>query len=47
MLFDKVQFIVPGNEIITDVSGDRSGDIRFKDCTPQKPASWQTTAWGK
>ncbi|WP_324677478.1 glycoside hydrolase family 28 protein [Hymenobacter sp. GOD-10R] len=47
VLFDKVQFIVPGATLVADVSGEKSADIRFKDCTPNKPASWQQAAWNQ
>lgn len=34
VLFDKVQFVVPGNKVVTQNSGRLSEPVRFKECTP-------------
>ncbi|GGF26588.1 glycoside hydrolase family 28 protein [Hymenobacter cavernae] len=47
VLFDRVQFTVPGNALLTDVSGEKSANIQFKDCTPQKPQGWRSSTWSK
>jgi hypothetical protein len=47
LLFENVQFTVPGNTVITNVTGENSADIQFKNCTPQKPEGWQSSAWNK
>ncbi|MEI6949276.1 glycoside hydrolase family 28 protein [Paraflavisolibacter sp. H34] len=47
ILFDKVRFKVPGSEVITKVTGDLSDNIRFVNCSPEKPRDWQGTAWKK
>ena len=41
--FDNVSFKVPGDEIVAKLEGDATADIRFQDCTPEKPKDWETT----
>lgn len=43
LVFEKVGFQVPGGEIITKLQGEATADIRFQDCTPEKPKGWQTS----
>lgn len=45
ILFDRVLFHLPGNEIQVNVQGDLSENIRFKGCTPVKPAGWGKPEW--
>ena len=47
VLFDQVHFIVPGNAVLTTVIGEKSADIQFKNCQPQKPEGWPQPAWNK
>ncbi len=42
--FEDVHFAVPGNELKTEIKGDKVGSIVFKDCTPAKPEGWETTS---
>lgn len=42
LLFDKVSFSTPGNEITTKLQGDATANIRFEDCAPAKPKGWET-----
>jgi polygalacturonase len=34
VLFDRVEFVVPGNAVLPTVTGEQSADIRFRGCTP-------------
>jgi hypothetical protein len=45
--FDQVEFIVPGNAVLTTVTGEKSADIQFKNCQPQKPEGWLQPVWSK
>lgn len=45
VLFQKVEFAVPGGEVVTNVSGTVSGNIKFENCTPPKPTGWRTNSW--
>ncbi|TWT75974.1 Polygalacturonase [Posidoniimonas polymericola] len=45
LLFDNVTFDVPGGQVEVSISGDRSSEIRFRDCQPPRPAGWQTGAF--
>jgi hypothetical protein len=47
LLFENVQFTVPGNNIVTKIAGDLSDDIIFKNCQPQKPKGWEKESWNK
>jgi polygalacturonase len=38
--FDQVSFDVPGGEIVTQLQGEATADIRFLNCTPEKPKGW-------
>ncbi len=39
--FDNVTFQVPDNEIIAQVQGDLTEDIRLTHCVPEKPKGWR------
>jgi hypothetical protein len=41
--FDHVRFDVPGGEIVTRLQGEATANIRFLDCTPEKPKDWPAT----
>jgi hypothetical protein len=41
--FDHVSFKVPGDEIIAKLQGDATANLRFLNCTPEKPKGWETT----
>lgn len=43
LLFEKVAFEVPGNEVVTKLQGEATGKIRFQNCTPEKPKDWKPT----
>jgi hypothetical protein len=45
--FEGVRFIVPGGEVVTDVSGTRSGAIQFINCTPPRPKGWVSDSWAQ
>lgn len=45
--FEKVQFIVPGGEIVTTISGSLSDNISFENSSPQKPRGWANSLWMK
>lgn len=47
VVFKNVQFKVPGNNIITNISGPSSGNIKFENSSPQKPIGWEKTFWSK
>lgn len=47
VVFENIQFNVPGNEIITNIEGDLAEDIKFLNCTPALPGGWQKTAYVK
>jgi polygalacturonase len=47
LTFENVQFSVPGKEVVTKISGELSGDIRFKNTNPEKPKDWTSTSWKK
>jgi hypothetical protein len=47
LLFDHVRFIVPGNKLVTDISGELSDSLEFKKTIPEKPTNWQITRWLK
>lgn len=47
VLFENVQFTVPGGEVITRISGPLSEDIQFTNCSPAKPKGWRGTEWVK
>ncbi|MDB5246086.1 MAG: endopolygalacturonase [Segetibacter sp.] len=47
VLFENVQFTVPGNELVTKISGELSDGIKFENCLPQKPKGWQKQLWKK
>ena len=40
MLFDDVEFTVPGNELNANLRGEQTADIHFENCTPAKPKDW-------
>lgn len=42
LIFNNVSFTVPGNAIIAKLQGDTTANIRFQDCTPEKPRGWDT-----
>ncbi|PWG80256.1 glycoside hydrolase family 28 protein [Pararcticibacter amylolyticus] len=46
ILFEKVNFIVP-SKLTTRIEGDLSDNIRFKDCSPARPAGWKSNTWRK
>lgn len=43
LLFDEVSFKVPGNEVVATLQGAATTNIRFQNCTPEKPKGWETT----
>jgi hypothetical protein len=45
LTFDNVSFKVPGGEIIPKLQGDATANIRFQNCTPEKPKDWKTTSY--
>jgi hypothetical protein len=45
--FENVKFNVPGNQVEMKISGELSDDIKFLNCTPQKPKGWLKTSWNK
>jgi polygalacturonase len=47
LTFNHVRWTVPGDELITKISGDLSDHISFTNCTPEKPKGWATTTWQK
>lgn len=47
LTFENVVFKVPGNEIVTTVSGELSDYIKFKNTTPEKPKAWDSNTWKK
>ncbi|KEO74269.1 glycoside hydrolase family 28 protein [Anditalea andensis] len=40
ILFEEVQFDVPGGELYTEIEGELSDDIRFKSTKPSAPKEW-------
>jgi hypothetical protein len=47
VVFKNVQFKVPCNNIISNISGPSSENIKFENSTPQKPIGWEKTFWSK
>ncbi|HET8829569.1 MAG TPA: hypothetical protein VFM79_09510, partial [Pelobium sp.] len=47
LTFENVRFEVPGDEIITNISGKLSNDIQFKNTDPKKPKGWVNKYWRK
>lgn len=47
LIFDNVSFTMPGNEILTKLQGDATTDIRFQNCTPEKPTGWYSTTYSR
>src|SRR5690606_21241667 len=47
ILFDSVQFNVPGGVLFTHVSGPLSDNIRFENTSPAKPANWKAKSWDR
>lgn len=47
VLFEEVKFVVPGNAVQATVTGEKSADIRFKNCEPPKPENWPQPVWNK
>ena len=45
--FENVKFEVPGGEVVTNVSGPLSENIKFKNTVPAKPKGWSDTSWDK
>jgi polygalacturonase len=45
--FKNARFKVPGDEIVTDISGPLSENIKFVNSTPQKPKGWEKATWSK
>ncbi|WP_242692048.1 glycoside hydrolase family 28 protein [Aridibaculum aurantiacum] len=45
LTFENVHFTVPGKEVVTQVTGELSGDIEFKNTVPQKPKGWVSPTW--
>jgi polygalacturonase len=45
LTFENVQFKTPGNEIISEVSGELSENIQFKNTVPDRPKGWKTSRW--
>lgn len=45
IVFDNVMFHVPGNETIVKAQGDATKNIRFVNCTPQKPQGWSSSTY--
>jgi polygalacturonase len=43
--FDNVTFKVPGGEVTTRIQGEATADLRFQNCTPEKPKDWKTTRY--
>ena len=41
--FDQVSFKVPGAEVVTKLQGDATANLRFLNCTPEKPKDWDST----
>jgi|GEM_PF-2944155 len=47
LLFDHVRFIVPGNKLVTTISGELTDNLQFINTVPQKPQNWKTGHWMK
>ncbi|GAB3355007.1 glycoside hydrolase family 28 protein [Arachidicoccus ginsenosidivorans] len=45
LLFENVQFKVPGDSLTVDIKGPKSADILFKNCEPDHPKGWKTSAY--
>ncbi len=45
LTFENVIFKTPGNEIVSDISGELSEHIQFKNTSPKKPKGWRTNKW--
>ncbi|WP_207955373.1 glycoside hydrolase family 28 protein [Segetibacter sp. 3557_3] len=43
--FDKVVFKVPGKQVVTKISGEKSGNIIFRNSLPQKPKDWKSNTY--
>jgi polygalacturonase len=47
VVFDRVWFQVPGGEVVTNITGPLSGDIKFENSKPEKPKDWEKATWSK
>jgi hypothetical protein len=47
LLFDHVRFIVPGNKLVTAISGTLTDSLKFIHTVPEKPENWQSEHWVK
>jgi hypothetical protein len=47
ILFDKVKLTSPPNSLQVKVEGPLSGEIRFRNSSPSKPAGWKSNIWHK
>ena len=45
--FEDVRFSLPGNEVVTNIAGELSADIKFVNCEPEKPKDWLATSWNR
>ncbi len=41
LTFENVSFQVPGGAVVTKLQGDATANIRFLNCTPEKPKDWK------
>lgn len=44
LTFDNVRFDVPNGHIAANLQGDATANVRFQNCTPEKPEGWETNA---
>jgi hypothetical protein len=47
LLFERVRFKTPGQKINAITEGALTNNIRFLDCSPEKPAGWATNSYNK
>jgi len=45
LTFENVIFKTPGNKIASEVSGELSENIQFKNTVPDRPKGWKTSRW--
>lgn len=47
LLFDNVRFVVPGNKLVTSISGALTDELEFRNTVPAKPDNWESNKWVK
>jgi polygalacturonase len=45
--FDAVRWVVPGDALTVNITGESSDDVEFRNCVPALPTGWREPIWRK